>query len=167
MWILKIDQQADTLWTELIRSTNGSEGYSVIQTPDNGFAVTGSAASSGTGPDVWVIRLKPEGTSGIEDEKFELPKTFALNQNYLNPFNPSTKIKYSIPSVTLSGVEGSRVQLKVYDMLGNEVATLVNEYKPAGSYEFFFDASSFTSGVYFYKLQIGEFVQTRKMTLMK
>jgi hypothetical protein len=160
LWILKIDEQADTLWTKLIRSTNGSEGYSVIQTPDNGFAVTGVAASSGTGPDVWVIRLKPEGTSGIEDEIFELPKTFALMQNYPNPFNPATSIKYAISIMRF-------VQIKVYDILGNEIITLVTEEKPAGVYEVEFNASGLASGMYLYKLQAGLFVETKKMILLR
>ena len=78
----------------------------------------------------------------MEDEiETQTPVMFNLSQNYPNPFNPSTKISYTIPNVTLSGVEGSHVQLKVYDIIGNEVATLVNEYKPAGSYEVNFDAN--------------------------
>ena len=74
-------------------------------------------------------------------------------------------IKYSIPSNVKS--ERSNVVLKVYDILGNEVVTLVNEEKPAGSYEVEFNASKLPSGVYFYQLKTGEFVQTRKMVLMK
>jgi hypothetical protein len=93
--------------------------------------------------------------------------SFQLNQNYPNPFNPVTKIQFTIPSGTLSGVEGSRVQLKVYDIIGNEVATLVDEYKPVGSYEVEFDASKFTSGVYFYRLQAVSFVETKKMVLLR
>ena len=99
---------------------------------------------------------------------------FELSQNYPNPFNPSTTIKYTIPNVTLglssraeSRDEGSRVQLKVYDVLGNEVATLVNEYKSAGSYEVSFDASGLSSGIYFYKLRAGSFVEAKKMILVK
>ena len=88
------------------------------------------------------------------------PSTFSLEQNYPNPFNPSTKIKYSV-------TQSSNVVLKIYDVLGNEVATLVNEEKPAGSYEVEFNPSSLTSGVYFYKLQAGSFVDTKKMILQK
>ena len=95
------------------------------------------------------------------------PSEYILSQNYPNPFNPSTNIKYTIPNVSLSGVEGSRVQLKVYDVLGNEIATLVNEYKPAGSYEVEFDAENLSSGIYFYKLQSGSFTQTKKMILLR
>ena len=90
----------------------------------------------------------------------EIPKDFALYQNYPNPFNPRTKISYSIKD------EGF-VTLKVYDVLGNEVATLVDELRNAGSYEVDFDASQLSSGVYFYKLQAGDFVQAKKMLLMK
>jgi agmatine/peptidylarginine deiminase len=85
---------------------------------------------------------------------------FKLAQNYPNPFNPGTVIKFQLP---ISG----EVTLKVYDVLGNEIETLVNEYKPAGSYEVEFNASQFASGIYFYKLQAGSFVQTNKMILQK
>jgi hypothetical protein len=105
-------------------------------------------------------------TTDVEQTS-SLPSHFSLKQNYPNPFNPSTKIKYTIPNVTLSGVEGSRVQLKVYDILGNEVGALVNESKPAGTYEVEFNASNLSSGIYFYKLQAGSFTQTKKMILMK
>ena len=95
------------------------------------------------------------------------PQTFSLEQNYPNPFNPSTTIKYTIPNVALSGVEGSRVILKVYDVLGNEIATLVDEEKPAGNYEVNFDARNLSSGIYYCKLQAGSFNQTIKMILLK
>jgi len=160
LWILKIDQQGDTLWTKLIRSTNGSEGYSVIQTQDNRYAVTGVASSSGTGSDVWVIRLKPEGTSGIEDEIFELPTTFSLKQNYPNPFNPGTVISYQLP---VSG----RVTLTVFDVLGNEVAVLVNELKTTGTYTIEFNVNGLASGVYVYQLRTHSFVETKKMILLR
>ncbi len=88
------------------------------------------------------------------------PTEFSLGQNYPNPFNPSTTINYSIP-------EFSFVTLKVYDVLGSEVATLVNEDKSVGSYEVEFDANELTSGIYFYKIQAGSFVETKKMVLMK
>jgi len=103
--------------------------------------------------------------TGLED--ISVVSKYKLLQNYPNPFNPSTTIRYTIPNVTLSRVEGSRVQLKVYDVLGTEVATLVNEEKPAGSYEVIFNASQLSSGIYFYKLQAGALVETKKMILMK
>ncbi|MBK7629181.1 MAG: T9SS type A sorting domain-containing protein [Ignavibacteriales bacterium] len=96
-----------------------------------------------------------------------LLQTFKLEQNYPNPFNPSTKIRYSIPSVSSAKVGSLNVTLKVYDVLGNEVATLVNENQSAGNYEINFDAKILSSGIYFYKLQAGNFSQSIKMILLK
>ncbi len=93
------------------------------------------------------------------------PTEFKLNQNYPNPFNPTTKIKYSVPSVGTQ--RAVFLQLKVYDMLGREVATLVNKNQQPGNYEVAFDASNLSSGVYFYRMQAGEFVRSKKMILMK
>jgi hypothetical protein len=89
-----------------------------------------------------------------------IPEEFTLEQNYPNPFNPETNIRFRIP-------EFGHVSLKVYDILGNEIATLVNEEKPAGSYEVDFNASALPSGVYFYRLEANGFSQTKKMILMK
>jgi hypothetical protein len=99
----------------------------------------------------------------VEPEKI-IVSDFMLGQNYPNPFNPNTVISYQLP------VSGN-VELKVYDILGNEVATLVNEYKPAGKYEIEFNTSSgirnLASGIYFYQLKAGEFVETKKLVLIK
>ena len=100
----------------------------------------------------------------IEVNIKNLPTEFSLGQNYPNPFNPSTIIKYSIPS---SSVEMRLVQLKVYDILGNEIATLVNEKKSPGNYEIRFDGSNIASGIYFYKLTTQDFVSVKKMLLLK
>ena len=114
--------------------------------------------------------LKYTQLTSVEDEK-EILTEFKLEQNYPSPFNPTTKIKYTIPNVTLSGVEGSRVVLKVYDVLGNEVTTLVNEEKSAGTYEVEFNSSTInhisSSGIYFYQLKADDFIQTKKMVLLK
>jgi hypothetical protein len=108
----------------------------------------------------------------ISPEKVEwprqtIPATLSL-ANYPNPFNPTTVVSYQLPA--LSGVEGpavSDVRLVVYDLLGREVATLVNEKKPAGSYTVRFDASSLASGVYLCRLQLGRFTDTRKLVLLR
>ena len=99
------------------------------------------------------------GITGVENEN-QIPNEYSLSQNYPNPFNPSTSIKFSILTSEL-------VTLKVFDVLGNEVATLVNEEKPAGSYAVEFNASQLSSGVYFYKLEAGGFIETKKLTLIK
>ena len=106
-----------------------------------------------------ILHTANGGISSVETEN-KLPLGFALSQNYPNPFNPSTKIKYSVPQT-------SRVQIKVYDVLGNEVATLVNEEKPAGVYEANWNAANLSSGVYFYQIKAGNYVETKKMILMK
>jgi hypothetical protein len=92
--------------------------------------------------------------------EFTLPVEFALEQNYPNPFNPNTKIRWQSPV-------GSHQTIKVFDVLGNEVATLVDEYKPAGIYEVEFNASSLSSGIYFYKLKSDNFTFVRKMILIR
>jgi len=85
---------------------------------------------------------------------------FSLSQNYPNPFNPNTKIKYQIPELSF-------INIKVYDVLGIEVATLVNEQKPAGEYEVEFSGNGLTSGIYFYQIKAGDFIQTKKMILLR
>lgn len=99
--------------------------------------------------------------TNVKDEtNFDIPKTFALYQNYPNPFNPGTKISWQSPV-------SSWQTLKVYDVLGNEVAKLVDEYREAGVYEVEFNASTLPSGVYFYQLRVGDFIATRKIILIK
>ena len=95
------------------------------------------------------------------------PSEYFLSQNYPNPFNPTTKIEYSIPGEKTEPVLPIHVVLKVYDILGNEVKTLINENKITGNYEVSFDASGLASGIYFYKLNAGNFSQTRKMILLR
>jgi len=121
-----------------------------------------------------VIRLGYSGNSSISDYNFDNFRfidpqmsadlgevsNFDLGQNYPNPFNPGTTIKYSIP-------QNGKVLLKVYDILGSEIVTLADEYKPTGSYSVRFDGSAFPSGIYIYKLMVGSFVSSRKMMLIK
>jgi hypothetical protein len=95
----------------------------------------------------------------VESEQ-QLPLNFNLNQNYPNPFNPSTAISFSIPTSEF-------VSLKVFDVLGSEVATLVNEEKPTGRYKVDFNAANLPSGVYLYKLQAGNFTEVKKLMLLK
>jgi photosystem II stability/assembly factor-like uncharacterized protein len=98
--------------------------------------------------------------SKIVEVEIRVPNKFELSQNYPNPFNPTTKISYEIAKETV-------VSLKVYDIIGNEIATLVNDTKPAGAYEVIFDASNLSNGVYLYKIQAGNFTATKKLILMK
>jgi len=101
-------------------------------------------------------------------EKNEVPKRFSLEQNYPNPFNPSTTIKYSIPNVVDAKFASiTNVQLKIYDILGREVTTLVNKEQRPGNYEIKFDAENLSSGIYHYRISAGSFVKTMKMVLLK
>ncbi|MCU0344147.1 MAG: T9SS type A sorting domain-containing protein [Ignavibacterium sp.] len=160
---LDIMHDLNVLYSNLINQSGYLLQANAI-TPDGRFIV-----GKGYRPSLsrYEAYLLDRGTTTSVREIDALPNNFSLEQNYPNPFNPSTKIRYSIPNVTLSGVEGSRVQLKVYDLLGNEVATLVNEEKPSGVYEVDFNASNLSSGIYFYKLTAGAFTQTKKMTVLK
>ena len=106
-----------------------------------------------------IMQFHLVGTTGL-DEEINTPLSFNLSQNYPNPFNPSTRIQYAIDSRQF-------VSLKVYDILGKEVATLVNEEKSVGTYEQNWNAANLPSGVYFYHLQAGDYVETKKMVLLK
>jgi hypothetical protein len=123
----------------------------------NGWAVGGNGT---------ILHTTNGGVTFIEEEENNLaqPKQFLLQQNYPNPFNPSTVISYQLPAA-------GEVTLKVYDVLGREVVTLVNEYKNVGNYEVEFKSTvgsrQLANGVYFYRLQVGDYVETKKMILLK
>jgi len=100
------------------------------------------------------------GQVGVNPKNLEIPKQYILKQNYPNPFNPVTKVEFALPK---SGF----VSVKVYDMLGKQVAVLVNEYKNAGTYAVDFNASELSSGTYFYKLEVNGFTEVKKMMVLK
>lgn len=255
--IIRTDSSGDTLWTKTLGGNRDDYGYSLQQTSDGGYIVTGTTDSYGSGSsDIWLIRLASETTLPVEltsftasvnevsvelnwttgteknNRGFEIERNqrskiksqnwekigfldgkgtttetqsysfidrnvnagsytyrlkqvdydgsyeysneivvdaavykntipeYYLLQNYPNPFNPATKINWQ---TSFSGMQ----TLKVYDMLGKEVATLVDEYRPAGKYEINFDAVGLSSGVYFYTIKSGSFIQTKKMILLR
>ncbi len=141
----------------------GSGAYYVLSLGiDNQYIFAGTSASS-----IWRRPLSQVVTDTQEETNFQ-PKEFSLEQNYPNPFNPSTKIKYTITNVIANEMKQSQlVTLKVYDVLGNEVATLVSEEQFAGTYEVEFSSDGLSSGIYFYTLNAGSFVETKKMLLLK
>jgi hypothetical protein len=104
--------------------------------------------------------------TGINNNK-NIPTEYLLYQNYPNPFNPTTTIKYSIPASLNPSKGGAFVSLKIYDILGRETATLVNEEKAPGNYEAKFNGSKLTSGIYFYRMQAGNYVDTKKLIVIK
>jgi len=117
----------------------------------HGFAV----GENGT-----ILKYKPLIINNISAQSIQFPEIFFLHQNYPNPFNPSTKIRFQISDIGF-------VSLKVYDVIGKEIATLVDEVISPGSYEYEFDATNLTSGIYFYKMRAGSFIETKKMILLK
>jgi len=100
------------------------------------------------------------GIVKVEETNNPIPDTYILSQNYPNPFNPTTRIRFSIPSERFTS-------LTVYDVLGSEIITLVDEEKPAGEYEVEFKGDGLTSGIYFYQIKAGDFIQTKKMVLLR
>ncbi len=98
--------------------------------------------------------------TSVPASKSDAPQTFSLAQNYPNPFNPSTTISFSLPSQSF-------VSLKVFDIIGREVATIVSEEMPAGTYTRQWNAAKMSSGIYFYRLQAGSYTQTKKLVLLK
>ena len=164
-------------WTEVNEGLMNTNISALAVNADNIFAGTSTVWYSGPiGQGIW-RRALSEVITSIDEFSLEIPKNFILYQNFPNPFNPTTKIKYTIPNYNgplLGGVRGGLITLKVYDVLGREAATLVNETKQPGEYEVEFNAANLPSGVYFYQLKVvpfgrqaGEFISTRKMILIK
>ncbi|QQS38344.1 MAG: T9SS type A sorting domain-containing protein [Ignavibacteriales bacterium] len=154
-------------WAETYDGPSNSQDNPVAIGVDNDGNVfsTGNSLDTTSGYDIAIIKYVQNPTSVDEDDA-EL-SSFTLEQNYPNPFNPMTKINFTIPlSETLRGAS-VLTTLKVYDVLGKEIATLVNEEKPTGSYEVDFNASGLSSGIYFYKLNAGKYSETKKMILVK
>ena len=155
--VIKFRLVSDTTTTVTFPSIPTNNRYFVITAYDRGYnesLVSNEAA---------II------VTSIEDNE-NVVNDFKLEQNFPNPFNPTTKIKYTIPDVISTEERNLKATLKVYDVLGIEVTTLVNEHQPAGNYEVEFDALSgigCASGVYFYQLKVGENVATKKMLLVR
>ncbi len=133
--------------------------------PNDGFFDPTATFVGAFGSQDWTFgwaRFKPEVTTDVEEIKISgtTPTNYNLSQNYPNPFNPSTKISYSV-------IEPTNVKLTVYNILGQQVALLVNDFKSTGTYQVNFDASSLSSGIYIYSLEAGNIVVSKKMTLLK
>lgn len=167
-----------TTWTSLVTLNGGVSGelvtappqtsaftpssnqwkWQVLALPANTNAVQFNAITA-FGNNLYIDSICVRDITGISHNN-GIPKNFSLSQNYPNPFNPSTKISFSLP-------KASDVKLVVFDILGREVATLVNDLKQAGTHNVEFNASALSSGVYFYKIVAGDFTDTKKMLLVK
>ena len=155
-------------WIQTYNGPGDSTDYSFTIAVDGSGNVYVAGQSCGVGAGYDYATIKYSQNIGIKRISSEVPEKYALYQNYPNPFNPSTKIKFQIPLSPLSERgAGGFITLKIYDLLGREVATLVNEHIKSGIYEVTWDASAYSSGVYFYKIEAGSYIQTKKMMLLK
>lgn len=135
------------------------EAYSIAVNSNGEVSVCGYSVGNGTGRDYAVVKYSSNPTD-VEETPRIIPLEFSLYQNYPNPFNPATKISFFIP-------QSSFVSLTVYEITGREVVNLINQQMNAGVYSAHFSAENLSSEIYFYRLQAGSFIQTKKMILMK
>jgi hypothetical protein len=166
-------------WVQRYNGTgnNSDQPVSVLADTSGNIFVTGSSIGNGSGYDICTIKYSQ--VVSIKPVSNSIPQQFKLYQNHPNPFNPSTKIRFSVPSGKFdipSNVKretsnpdksGQAVKIIIYDVLGNEISALVYENLKPGSYEVEFNGSNFPSGVYFYKLIAGNFSDTKKLVLIK
>jgi hypothetical protein len=156
-----ISSNFGSTWTEKSEGLPQSNDTINCLLDANNYIFAGTSANS-------VYRRSKSEIIGIQQISSEIPSSFSLSQNYPNPFNPATKIKFSIPNSTPPApLPRGTVSLKVYDITGKEVAVLINETLQPGTYEVTFDGSGLTSGVYFYKLYAGDYMETKRMILIK
>jgi uncharacterized delta-60 repeat protein len=139
-------------------------GQVICLDKQNNIIVGGWSYGVNTGQADYVL-IKYSQTVGVTPVSSKIPQKFYLYQNYPNPFNPNTKIKFDIPPS--KGARGMTTRLGIYDILGREVTVLVNEQLKPGTYETQWDGSNYPSGVYFYQLSAGDYIETRKMLLIK
>ena len=150
----------------IVYTTDGGQNWTMqasgTEQTLQGVAFSDPSTGTVVGSNGAILRTTTGGivVSVRENLHAQLPGRHLLKQNYPNPFNPITSIRYELPF-------DSEVSLIIYNLLGEEVARLVDKHQPTGSYSVTWDASSIASGIYFYRLQAGDFVQTRKMALLK
>jgi len=178
-----ISKQNNSLYAKVKMSGFWGDSLSTLISNDTNFKSKTSFSTAQSIPNTgcfryWIVFGKnvSPSESGIYGTTFtscamnivrvtgEVPSSFSLSQNYPNPFNPTTKIKFEIPDGQLTT---NNVQLIIFDALGREIKTLINESLPAGSYEVTFDGSMFPSGIYFYRLVSGDFKETKRMLMVK
>ena len=150
------------MWTKTYGGSDLDYGCSIYECDDRSYIIAGWTESYGAGDeDVWLIKIAPDPDGIVQNEKINNPAYYVLHDNYPNPFNPKTVISYQLPMI-------SKVELSIYNLLGQKVAKLVSEKQPAGYYKAEWDATGCASGLYFYRLESNTgFVQTKKLILLR
>ena len=161
VYVIRTNCRGDTLWTKTIGGPNDDASYQILVTNKGEYVIVGYTESFGAGGrDVYLIKLASDIVYVDDENYFSAPVDFVLRQNNPNPFNASTIIKYELP-------RQSQVSIAVYDILGRRITTLQDGLQPAGYHQALWRAEDVASGVYFYKLQAGDYSESKKMVLVK
>jgi len=159
-YVLKISTTGELKWEYNLDDVTYEQLFlPQIFVNDSSLFIGGSLYDLLTKNNIFIMKLDQKLSTGINGTNL-ISSSYKLDQNYPNPFNPSTTVRYQIPEISF-------VTIKVFDVLGKEIVTLVNEEKPAGNYEIEFYGTNLPSGIYFYQLKAGSFIQTKKMLMIK
>jgi hypothetical protein len=161
LWVVKADADGNTQASQTYGGTFNSIGRCINRNSDGRLIITGNYYNEVTNTrDIWLLNFDPTFTDVERDDDKKIPNEIFLKQNYPNPFNPLTTIEFGIP-------ETKFVSLTIYNMLGEQLEVLVNENLSAGSYTVNWIAEDLPSGVYLYKLLVGNYLESKKMILLK
>ena len=155
-----LPQSSKIIWSGFASGFANSVNSTSILMNSYGELFSGSVQNSSSRIISGFLAFRENHLTGIKNEQSIIPAVWKLEQNYPNPFNPSTTIKYQV-------LKTGNVSLKIYDILGREVKSLLNEEKQPGTYSVIFDARNLASGIYLYRIQAGSFVDTKKLILLK
>jgi len=162
VYLIKTDAGGDTLWTRNYGWWSSGYGESVKQTSDGGYVIAGWTVSGRMSiRDVYLVKTDASGLTPVEEDYVKgTPSSFNLSQNYPNPFNPSTTFRFNLQKACY-------VTLKLFDLLGHEIETIISGQRVAGEYEVEWTAEGLPTGIYLYRLEAGDYVETKKLILQK